>query len=129
MKTLSFINQSKAAAIGDNIAVADTFLTRFIGLMGKRALDAGSGLWITPSSGVHTCWMRMRIDVVALDRTMRVLAVSHSVRPWRLSGLTLKTHSILELPAGHLIKCGVDVGDQLEIVPRSCQIAKGERYA
>jgi uncharacterized protein len=129
MKTLSFINQSKAAAIGDRIAVADTFLTRFTGLMGKRSLDSGSGLWITPSSGVHTCWMRMCIDVVALDRKMRVVAVGHSVRPWRLSGLTLKTHSVLELPGGHLMRCGVDIGDQLEIIPHSCQIEKGERYA
>jgi uncharacterized protein len=116
MTTLSFVNQSKATAIGDKIAVADTFLTRFLGLMGKRALSSGSGLWITPCSGVHTCWMRMTIDVVALDRELRVVRTGHSVRPWRLSGLGLRTHSVLELPQGRIAACGVEIGDRLEIV-------------
>lgn len=117
MKTVSFVNQSKATAIGDKIAVADSFFTRFLGLMGKRSLAAGSGLWIIPSSGVHTCWMRMPIDVVALDRNLHVVATAHAVRPWRLSGLSFKTRSVLELPSGQILACGLEVGDLLEIVP------------
>lgn len=116
MKIVSFVNQSKATAIGDTIAVADTSLTRFMGLMGKRSLAAGSGLWITPSSGVHTFWMRMSIDVVALDRNLRVIKIGHAVRPWRISGLSLKTHSVLELPAGQIRACGIEVGDTLKII-------------
>jgi uncharacterized membrane protein (UPF0127 family) len=116
MKIVSFVNQSKATAIGDTIAVADTSLTRFMGLMGKRSLAAGSGLWITPSSGVHTFWMRMSIDVVALDRNLRVIKIGHAVRPWRISGLSLKTHSVLELPAGQIRACGIEVGDILKII-------------
>lgn len=119
MKTLSFVNQSKATVIGDKIAVANSSLTRFLGLMGKRSLDAGGGLWITPSSGVHTCWMRMRIDVVALDRNLRVIKTGHRVRPWRISGLSLKTHSILELPSGQILASGIEAGDRLEIIPGS----------
>jgi uncharacterized membrane protein (UPF0127 family) len=119
MKTLSFVNQSKATAIGDKIAVADSFLTRFLGLMGKSSLSVGSGLWITPSSGVHTCWMRMAIDVIALDRNLRVVKTGHTVLPWRLSGLSLRTHSVLELPPGQILASGVEVGDQLEAVPSS----------
>jgi uncharacterized membrane protein (UPF0127 family) len=117
MKIVSVWNQSKATAIGDKIAVADSSLTRFMGLMGQRSLEVGSGLWITPSSGVHTCWMRIPIDVVALDRSLRVLQVSHAVRPWRISGLSLKTHSVLELPAGQILACGIEVGDRLKIDP------------
>jgi uncharacterized membrane protein (UPF0127 family) len=117
MRTLSFVNQSKATAIGDKIAVADSSLSRFLGLMGRRSLEAGSGLWITPSSGVHTCWMRMPIDVVALDRNLRVIRTGHAVRPWRLSGLSLKTHSILELPSGQISACGLEEGDQLKMSP------------
>lgn len=116
MKNISFVNQSKATAIGDTIAVADTSLTRFMGLMGRRSLATGSGLWITPSSGVHTCWMRMSIDVVALDRSLRVIKIGHAVRPWRISGLSLKTHSVLELPAGQIRACGIEIGDTLKII-------------
>ncbi len=129
MKTLLVVNQSNATAIGDKIAVADSFLPRLLGLMGKRSLAEGSGLWISPSSGVHTFWMRMSIDVVALDRNLRVVKVAHSVRPWRLSGLSLKTHSILELPAGQISACGIEVGDQLHMDSFSRSVLKGEQYA
>ena len=111
------MNETKATAIGDKIAVADSFLPRLFGLMGKRSLPAGSGLWITPSSGVHTCWMRMSIDIVALDRNLRVVTTYHAVRPWRLSGLSLRTNSVLELPAGQILACGLEIGDQLKILP------------
>jgi uncharacterized membrane protein (UPF0127 family) len=119
MKIVSIWNQSKATAIGDKIAVADSSFTRFLGLMGKRSLEVGSGLWITPSSGIHTCWMRMPIDVIALDRSRRVLQVAPAVRPWRISGLSLKTHSVLELPSGQILACGIEVDDLLQIVPSS----------
>jgi uncharacterized membrane protein (UPF0127 family) len=129
MKIVSVINQSKATAIGDKIAVADSSLTRFMGLMGKRSLAFGSGLWITPSSGIHTCWMRIPIDVVALDRSLRVLRICHAVRPWRISGLSLKTHSVLELPAGQILACGLEAGDLLKIVPSFQPILHGELHA
>ena len=116
METLCVINQTKATALGDRIAVADTFLTRLLGLMGKRTIAAGSGLWIIPSSGVHTCWMLMPIDVVALDQGLRVVKLAHGVQPWRISGLGLRTKSVLELPSGQINACGLEVGDQLEMI-------------
>jgi uncharacterized membrane protein (UPF0127 family) len=85
--------------------------------MGRRSLAAGGGLWITPSSGVHACWMRMAIAVVALDRNLRVIKIGNAVRPWRISGLSLKTHSVLELASGQISACGLEEGDQLEMSP------------
>ena len=122
MKTLSVVNQTKAAAIGHSIAAADTFLSRFLGLMGKCALSPGCGLWISPSSGVHTCWMRMAIDVVALDSDLRIVKLGHRVGPWRISGFGLKTRSVLELAAGQIEECSLTVGDQLKMVPVSRKI-------
>jgi hypothetical protein len=54
-----------------------------------------------------------------LDRSLRVIKIGHSVRPWRISGLSLKTHSVLELPSGQIRACGLEVGDLLKIVPSS----------
>ncbi len=122
MKTVSVVDQTKATAIGHSIAVADTFLSRFFGLMGKRAVSPGGGLWISPSSGVHTCWMRMPIDIVALDSNLRIVMLGHRVGPWRISGLGLKTHSVLELAAGRIEECGLTVGDQLKMVAVSEKI-------
>ena len=122
MKVVQVFVQQKATVIGEKIAVADTSVTRFLGLMGKRSIQPGSGLWITPSSGVHTCWMRMKIDVVALDRGRRVLGVGHSVGPWRISGLSLKTASVLELPAGQCRELDIQPGDVLDFQPAGASL-------
>ena len=61
--------------------------------------------------------MRMSIDVVALDRNMRVIKLGYGVRPWRVSGLSWKTHSVLKLAAGRIEECGLDIGDQLKMAP------------
>ena len=118
MKIVSFVNQSKATAIGDTIAVADTSLTRFMGLMGKRSLAAGSGLWITPSSGVHTFWMRMSIDVatcipVGRDgyRVVRVLTVP----PRRVTRPAWRASVVLEAEAGSFRRWDVRPGDKVEV--------------
>ena len=115
MNEVSIFNQSKATVVGTRIVVADSFLTRLIGLMGRHSLEPGNGLLIAPSSGVHTCWMRIRIDVVAIDCNYRVVKLGHSVGPWRFSCVSLKTKRVLELPAGCIRSCNTEVGDQLEL--------------
>lgn len=117
MRQVRVLNSSKATVIGTQVAVADSFLSRLFGLMGRRSIAPGGGLLILPSSGVHTCWMRMKIDVAGLDRKNRVVKLGHSVKPWRVSALSLRTASVLELPAGHLRACNTAVGDLLEMHP------------
>lgn len=117
MKSVAFSIEGRATAVGDKIAVADNSISRFLGLMGRKSIEPGSGMWITPSSGVHTFWMRMRIDVVALDADMRVIKLGHAVRPWRLCGLSWRTRSVLELPAGKIRSCGIKTGDVMKVKP------------
>ena len=105
----------KAVTIGSRIGLADTFLTRLVGLLGKSSLEDGAGLLIRPSSGVHTMWMRFAIDVVALDRDFRVLKTWQRLRPWRLTPVSFKTHSVLELPPGQIHNLNIEPGDQLAL--------------
>jgi uncharacterized membrane protein (UPF0127 family) len=107
---------TRATTVGTRITIADTFLTRLIGLAGRKRLDAGCGLLIRPSSGIHTIGMRFPIDVVALNKKMVVLKLWQRVVPLRMTGINLRTHSVLELPAGQIEQCQMQVGDQLEFV-------------
>jgi uncharacterized membrane protein (UPF0127 family) len=109
-------NVTRATTVGTRITIADTFLTRLIGLAGRRRLDAGCGLLIRPSSGIHTFGMRFSIDVVALNKRLQVLKVWHRLAPFRVTGIHLKTHSVLELPPGQIRNCRIEVGDQMEFV-------------
>jgi uncharacterized membrane protein (UPF0127 family) len=102
--------------VGTRITIADTCLTRLIGLVGKRGLDSGCGLLIRPSSGIHTIGMLFSIDVVALSRSLQVLQLWYGMAPFRMTSIRLRTHSVLELPAGQIRSCQMEVGDQLELV-------------
>jgi uncharacterized membrane protein (UPF0127 family) len=113
--SMTLRNKTKASIVGNKITVADTSLARLTGLLGKRKLDAGCGLLIRPSSGVHTFGMLFAIDVVALSRNLRVIKVWHRLAPFRVTSISFRVHSVLELAAGEIQKCGIEVGDQLEL--------------
>jgi uncharacterized protein len=113
---LKLRNVTRATTVGTRITIADTSLTRLIGLVGRRRLDSGCGLLIRPSSGVHTFGMLFAIDVVALSRDLRVLRLWQRMAPFRVTSIHLKRHCMLELPAGQISNCKMEVGDQLEWV-------------
>jgi uncharacterized protein len=112
--TMTLRDITRATTVGTRITIADTCLTRLIGLVGKRRLDSGCGLLIRPSSGIHTFGMLFSIDVVALNRSLQVLQLWHRMAPFRMTSIRLRTHSVLELPAGQICCCQMEVGDQLE---------------
>jgi uncharacterized membrane protein (UPF0127 family) len=114
--TMTLTDITRATAVGTRITIANTSLTRLIGLVGRRELASGCGLLIRPSSGIHTFGMLFSIDVVALSKDLRVLRVWHRLGPFRVTSVNLKIHSMLELPAGQISNCQMQVGDQLELV-------------
>jgi uncharacterized protein len=115
MQYLTVTIPEKAVTVGSHIGLADTFFSRLFGLLGKSSLDDGAGLLIRPSSGVHTMWMRFAIDVVALDKDLRVLKTWQRLRPWRLTPVSLKIHSVLELAPGQIHRLNIETGDRLAL--------------
>lgn len=93
--------------------VADTAAKRNKGLLGRKELPHGEGLWIVPCESVHTFGMQFPIDLIYLDRNHKVKKVRSAVRPWRLSAC-LTAHSIIELPSGTIVESRTQVGDILE---------------
>ena len=114
---LRISNPVRRSVLGDRIGVADTTLTRLVGLMGRGPLAPGHGLLIRPSNGVHTLWMRFSIDVLLLDRESRVLSAYRNLRPFRLTAINWKASSALELPSGTIAATDTQLGDQLQLTP------------
>ena len=115
MQTVKVLNATRDTVLGERISVADTSLTRLVGLLGKRALEPGEGLLIVPSQAIHTVAMRFAIDVVFMDRDWHVIHLSPAVAPFRMTGLHWKARSVLELPVGVIAQTSTSVGDQLFI--------------
>jgi uncharacterized protein len=95
--------------------VAASFATRFLGLMGRAAMDPDEGLLFRTSS-VHTSFMRFPIDVVFLDDELEVLKIVPSLKAWRLSARK-GARWTLELPAGTCEARGLRVRDVLSVDP------------
>ena len=99
----------------ESVELANTFLRRVVGLLGRRSLGHMAGLWIVPSSGVHTFGMMFAIDVLMLDRQMRVIKVYENLQPNRVGGICRASHSALEMPAGSIKAQRLAVGDLLVV--------------
>jgi uncharacterized membrane protein (UPF0127 family) len=106
------ITNSKGVVLADRAGIANTSATRRTGLLKHSKLDPGDGLWIAPSEGVHTFGMKFPIDVVFLTKSKKILKVRPNMVRARIA-LSLRAHSVLELPAGTLESTGTLAGDQL----------------
>src|SRR5579864_3021965 len=110
-------NKMKETFIATEAMVADSYFARLVGLIGKtkRWAQLGKGLWIVPSRGVHTIGMMFPIDLIFLSKDKEVVHLEEFVRPFRISKVSLKAASVLELPPHTIYRSRTQVGDQLEI--------------
>jgi len=114
-------NLDTGAVVADNVAVADTRATRAVGLLSRSGLNPGEALWIVPSRGVHTCWMRFTIDVLALDGDGVVVDRVSGLKPWRIRLPRRGTAGVLELPAGAIDATGTQIGHRIELATGGVQ--------
>lgn len=110
-------NKTRETFVATDAVVANSYLRRLVGLLGKtkRWARLGAGLWINPSRGVHTIGMMFPIDLVFLNKEKDVVEIEEFVRPFRISKVSLKATSVLELPPHTIHRTGTKVGDKLEI--------------
>jgi len=109
------INRERGTELARSVEKADSFRTRLSGLIGRPFLTEGTALWIIPCRGVHTRGMTFPIDVLFLDRTLKVVAVEEDLHPGRMTAIRWKARTVLELPAGTLRRTGTRPGDQIDM--------------
>lgn len=80
-------------------AMADSFLTRFRGLMLRKKLEPSEGLFLKDCSAIHCCFMRFPIDVIYLDSSMTVVG-TETVYPWRVGKIFPGAKHVLETEKG-----------------------------
>jgi uncharacterized membrane protein (UPF0127 family) len=114
-------NRTRGTLLASDIESADSLWAKFMGLMGRRDLAPGSGLWLPESNGIHMMFMRFPIDAVFLGRldahgTRPVLAARPDLPAWRgLVPLVRGAKGVLELPAGTIEATSTMVGDSVSL--------------
>ena len=97
--------------------IADSFLARFLGLMGRNPLPENQGLLLSPCSSIHMMFMRFPIDAVFLDKEYRIIRIVPNLRPWLGLAVCTAASSCLELPAGTVTRLGWQEGLQFTLSP------------
>lgn len=96
--------------LADKVSIANNFVKRFLGLMGKKSLGNGEGLLLLNSPSIHCFFMKISIDAIYLSRDMKVLGIE-TLKPWSIGKHFRKTAHVLELREGTALK--VKVGDTI----------------
>lgn len=94
--------------------VADNFLTRARGLLGRK-LALEEALLIRPCAAVHTFGMAYPIDAVFLDAHDRIRKIVPHLAPWRMAACG-GSRAVLELNAGQARALGLEPGQRLSLL-------------
>jgi uncharacterized membrane protein (UPF0127 family) len=108
------VHERSGKVLAQNLEIPRTFIGRGIGLMFRRPLEPGQGMWINPCNGIHMMFMRSAIDAVFLDGKERVKKVYPRLPAWwGVVWIEWGAHSVLELPPGSTAELGLQKGDRI----------------
>jgi uncharacterized membrane protein (UPF0127 family) len=96
--------------------LADTYLSRLRGLLGRKRLGGNHGLLLKRCAAVHTIGMHYPLDLVFMDKTGRVLKCLEGVKPFR-SASARGAYYTLELNQGTISKQTISVNDSFTWEP------------
>lgn len=99
--------------MAEDVLIAGSFFKRIKGLLGRRNLDKGQALIITPCNSIHTVFMRFPIDVLFVDKTNKVIQALPDVKPFKFTGIYFQANEVIELPCETIKNSLTSIGDQL----------------
>lgn len=122
-KLVRVLNRTRGEVLAERAELADTFWSRFMGLMGRAVLPDGGGLVLKPGGGVHMFFMRFPLDVLHLDGSGRATHVLRGIKPWRAGPVWVGSWMAVELPAG--AAASTRPGDEIAIEPANDGVVPG----
>jgi uncharacterized protein len=114
-RTYCVYNQTRECFLSLGVTVADTTFTRMKGLIGRMKLRFDDGIWLVPSSGIHTMGVMFPLDLIYLDENLKVVHAIEYFPTFSISPLRTKSASVLELPTHTIYSSQTQPGDQLLI--------------
>lgn len=107
-------NLTKKSILSEKEFWAVRLFSRMRGLIGHD-FSKFDGMVFPDCNAIHTFFMGMRIDVIFVDHTGKVLGVYPSVRRWKCSLIQRGAWATIELPVGTIEKTRTAKGDILRL--------------
>ena len=113
---MKIINVTKATVLVTKVEIADTMISRMVGLLNRDSLGQDEAIVITKCKSIHMFFMRFPIDVIFVDRENHIVGVVERIKPFRLSPTFFKASYAIELAEGMVGRSHSTVGDTLKIM-------------
>lgn len=113
MKKIILIKENRI--ITKNAELADSFFSRFRGLMFRKTIDDDYALWITPCNQIHMLNMRFAIDAVYLTESGEVIKADINVQPGKICKTVKNAKSVIEMKSFASQRLGIKVGDTIKL--------------
>lgn len=110
------INNSNGRLVCSDASYANNWYRRMVGLLSRRKLYIGEGLWLSPCHSIHTIGMRFSIDVIFLDEHNYIKHIVEDLKPYRICVSCNESVSVLELPVGTINRALLQKGDHLAVL-------------
>jgi uncharacterized membrane protein (UPF0127 family) len=112
---MKIINQTRNTVLADKARIADSFLSRLVGLLNCSGLRQGEALVLAPSNSIHSFFMRFTFDAIFLNRDQKVVALIPGFKPFRISRVYFNAITTIELPSGTIHASKTQFKDEIKI--------------
>jgi len=113
------ICEAKKITLSENAKLANGFFDRLLGLMFKQNMNDFDSMLFMYSMSIHTCFMKFNLDIIFLDASNNIIKIISNMKPWRMTGIYLKSSKVIEFKAG-TIDPRISIGDKLTIKEQQC---------
>lgn len=111
---MRIINHTQNSLIADQVRIADNFLSRLVGLLDRKEIQAGEALIITNCQQIHMFFMKFSIDVIFIDQRNIVVGLVENIAPFAMSPIFFQAHRSIELPPGAIAQTRTSLGDAIQ---------------
>lgn len=108
-------NLTRGTLVAERCRVARSLRDRTAGLLATPEPSPGDGLLIERTQSIHMFFMRYPIDVLFVDRDVRVTRRAVGLRPWRVVWWARGARDCIELGVGSIEASDTRIGDQLAV--------------
>jgi hypothetical protein len=105
-------NKTKNTILTKNYQKLSGIWEKSIGLIGKNQSQT---VILTTRFGIHTFGLKYPIDVLILNKNLKVTRLKPNLKPRRIFVWNPKDNLVIELEKNAIVKSNTSVGDVLEI--------------
>ena len=122
MSYIVLLNITKGTNLGQ-LELADSFMSRFLGLMFRNNLERGLILKLPSSrsrrgSAIHMFFMKFPLDIIFVDADKKIVDMV-SIEPWKTYTPKDPAKYVIEMEKGSINDFNLEIGDELDFT-REC---------